>query len=85
MTASAPDPRHRAVEAIERHLRDEGLAAAGHLARALVVRLEAVGLVVQDAPTPAPSGWCESHGGPLPCHGCAGDAKAKRDPVPGGD
>jgi hypothetical protein len=78
VTASAPDPRHRAVEAIERYLRDEGLGGAGHLARALVARLEAVGLVVQDAPVPA-GGRCEFHGGPLPCHGCAGDAKAKRD------
>jgi hypothetical protein len=79
MTATAPDPRHRAVEAIERHLAHEGLAAAAHLARAVVARLEAAGLVVKDATPQRPWGRCEFHELPEPCEGCAGDAKAKRD------
>ena len=79
MTASTPDPRHRAVELLERHLAAEEIPAPAHLARALIARLEAAGLVIQDAPAPAPRGRCEEHGAPFPCQGCAGDAKAKRD------
>jgi hypothetical protein len=79
VSTSAPDPRHRAVEVVERHLADEGLEAAAHLARALILRLESAGLVIHDAPAPAPRGRCEEHGAPFPCQGCAGDAKAKRE------
>lgn len=76
MTASAPDPRHRAVETVERALRDEDVYGAAQLARGIVARLEAAGLVVADAPTPKPSGRCEFHARPQPCEGCAADAKA---------
>jgi hypothetical protein len=76
---SGPDPRHRAVEAAERLLRDEGVDAAAHLARALILRLEAAGLVIQDAPAPWVGGRCDFHQLPLPCAGCAADAKAKPD------
>jgi hypothetical protein len=81
VTASRPDPRHHAVEIIERALADEGLAAAGHLARTLVVRLEAAGLVIRDAP-PAALGSCEEHLLPHPCRGCAADAKAAPEEGP---
>jgi hypothetical protein len=79
MSSSAPDPRHRAVELLEGVLVNEEHPAPAHLARVLVSRLEAAGLVIHDAPAPTPRGRCEVHGAPFPCQGCAGDAKAKRE------
>lgn len=84
MTASAPDPRHRAVELLEEHLAREGIAAPAHLARTLISRLEAAGLVVHDAVVQRSWGRCEFHQSPLPCGGCAADRKAKPDETPGG-
>jgi hypothetical protein len=49
MTPSAPDPRHRAVELLERHLSARGHSAPAHLARELVAYLENAGLVIRDA------------------------------------
>jgi hypothetical protein len=80
MSTSAPDPRHRAVETIERTLADSGCDIAAGLAREIVLRLEAAGLVIHPAPAPIPRGRCEIHGAPHPCQGCAADAKAKPDP-----
>lgn len=79
MTASTPDPRHRAVELLERHLAAEEIPAPTHLARALIARLEAAGLVIQDAPAQGPRGFCEFHQLPQPCHGCIADRKAAPD------
>ena len=78
MSASAHDPRHRAVEVFERALADTGCDIAAGVARELVARLEAAGLVIRDAPT-GPRGRCELHLMPLPCDGCAADRKAKPD------
>lgn len=79
MTASAPGPRHRAVETLEGALADEEIPAPAHLARTLVARLEAAGLTVHDAPAAA-LGRCEFHKMSHPCRGCAADAKAAPDP-----
>jgi hypothetical protein len=79
MTAPTPDPRHRAVETIERGLMAMAGEPPAYLARALVTRLEAAGLVIRDATPQRPWGRCEFHELPQPCAGCAGDAKAKHD------
>jgi len=79
MTATAADPRHRAVELLERVLADDGCSTSAHLARALVARLEAAGLVIRDAPVAKPQGRCDFHQKALPCDGCIADAKGKRD------
>jgi hypothetical protein len=76
---SAPELRHRAVEIIERHLRDEDVYDAAGLARSTVARLEAAGLTVIETPAPTPKGTCDVHWLPLPCHGCIADAKAAPD------
>jgi hypothetical protein len=78
MTASRPDPRHHAVEVIERGLVAMAGEPPAYLARALVTRLEAAGLVIRDAP-PAALGTCDEHLLPHPCRGCAADAKAAPD------
>lgn len=79
MTASTPDPRHRAVELAERVLAAEECPAPAHVARVLIARLEAAGLTVQAAVAQRSWGRCDIHERPLPCHGCAADAKAKPD------
>lgn len=76
---TAPDIRHRAVQVIERHLRDEDVYDAGALARGIVARLEAAGLAIAEVPAETPRGRCEEHWLPQPCHGCIADAKAAPD------
>ena len=80
MSTQTADPRHRAVELIERLLHAEDHPAPAHLARTLVARLEAAGLVIHEAPAPIQRGRCEVHGSPFPCQGCAGDKKGVREP-----
>lgn len=52
MTASPPEPRHRAVQLIEAGLTEAGCDTSAHLARWLIARLEASGLLINDAPHP---------------------------------
>lgn len=76
-----PDPRHRAIEVIERHLQHAEIPAPSPLARSIVLTLEAAGLTITDTPAPA-LGRCDIHWQPHPCHGCAADAKAAPDQEP---
>jgi hypothetical protein len=80
MSSPAPDPRHRAVETIERGLMAMAGEPPAYLARALVTRLEAAGLTIRDATPQRPWGRCDFHQQPEPCDGCAADAKAAPDP-----
>jgi hypothetical protein len=75
MTASAHDPRHRAIDLAETILRAEECPSPAFVARLLVTRLEAAGLTIRDAPRAF--GRCEFHQLPMPCDGCAGESRPR--------
>lgn len=78
----ASDQRAHLLWLFEHEIREaQGRLTQRQLAYRLLTRLDLLGLAPGNHQPPRPAtttrrGWCDTHGGQMPCRGCAADRKA---------